>query len=85
MNINEVEFEDIADEVGAEIRAAYSGRAMFGETCVALTGDISEIRVGVALAKVLGVDKAERLARRARVDSMGHDIVVYFPGVEVIS
>lgn len=74
-----------------EIRDSYSGRFMNGSDCFGIVVDQSEERsVFVALGWACGHAEAqeedsemqmwERLIRSASVDSMGRDIIVYFPG-----
>jgi hypothetical protein len=75
------------------IRRNYSGRGMYGRACVGFVVEPGEVAaVGAALVAALvryvdpedlddALDDAVGLARRARVDSMGHSAIVYFPGV----
>lgn len=79
------------------IRADYSGRGMYGETCFAITFDtINELgRFLVELTASLAEDTmcdeepdvydatetARKLAVRMRTDSMGGGIVAYFPSI----
>lgn len=79
----EVEVED------ATITTDYSGRFMFGETCFGVTVDDGGIAIGVALTLACRADsddiqdaaqKAARIARTARTDSMGRSTIIYFPG-----
>jgi len=65
-------------------RDDYSGRAMYGATCVGF--DVADQREA---AKVLvevadqDVELARELAERWTTDAMGKGIMVYFPGVTV--
>lgn len=78
-----------------EIRDSYSGRGMDGADCFGIVVERSdERRVFVALGWAWGFAEAsdsdrldddamevwERLIRCASVDSMGHEVIVYFPG-----
>ncbi len=63
---------------------SYSGRGMYGATCLAVTTDdgLAEVVAHV----VLNVDDENRhdvarALRRMKTDSMGLGMVVYFPGV----
>lgn len=60
---------------------SYSGRAMYGQRCVAV--DLEEtsdmLQLGALLGEELGVDSVPR----ARIDSMGLGIVVYWPDCRV--
>lgn len=65
--------QEVADEVGGEIRSAYSGRGMMGNTCYGIVAeDVNELqRAAARLGLPLG-----------RIDSMGMDGIVYWPGYE---
>lgn len=65
----------------------YSGRAMYGERCLAITGDLREtmsrLMVAFLLAEGLEDDDRyaiERVLPSVRWDSMGLGSVIYFPG-----
>jgi len=68
--------------VEAEPRYDYSGRGMYGKTCIGFTmpGD-GALLLGMALMAVLDEDEATEMARMLRTDSMGRDTIFYFPGV----
>lgn len=68
-------------EEGYGVRGDYSGRAMYGETCAGFTTGC-EFALGIDLGRLMGED-AEKLANKARTDSMGRDTIVYFPGVKL--
>ena len=68
-NIEEV-MEEIAEEVGGELRDNYSGRGMYGKTCYGIDCDNYTTCLEVAGSK--GV-------RGARVDNMGKGWIVYWP------
>lgn len=69
--------------------AGYEGRAMFGRTCLAYTGDqpvdfIDDL--ADTLAERTGVDPAElrgELARSQRTDALGLGQIVYWPTIQV--
>lgn len=68
-----------------DIHPDYSGRFMYGETCLAVAAD-SGIRLSL-IAYELGVmdaqeddDAGRQLLRSARVDSLGRGLILYFPG-----
>ena len=66
---------------GYECRS-YSGRFMYGKTCLAFVTDDSLLSIGFALGKskfVYDIDEYD--LERMRQDSMGLSIVYYFPGV----
>jgi len=71
------------DSDAVEIREDYSGRGMYGTKCLGfvVSSQRTAYRLMVGLAAVLGTDEASDIARRAQSDSMGRDMIVYFPGV----
>lgn len=76
------------DEADYTIRNDYSGRGMYGDTCFAI--DMADMTQAFQLIAAFGAELADdafqgqELARRARTDSMGFDIVLYFPGVQLV-
>ncbi|HEY8095286.1 MAG TPA: hypothetical protein VIE65_04225 [Methylobacter sp.] len=84
-------FQELIEEAGHETRS-YSGRAMYGKQCLGVeTSDIGTLVADVfqAIADSDGGEgtlrdlaaMAEQGFRGLRTDSMGMDIIVYFPGV----
>lgn len=71
-------------EPTAELRTDYSGRAMFGATCLGFVVSNPGI-VGAAVALGLSVTELDPVALMAtsRQDDMGRDRIVYFPGTTV--
>ncbi|TXH53642.1 MAG: hypothetical protein E6Q97_12815 [Desulfurellales bacterium] len=66
-----------------DVRTDYSGRGMYGETCLGLVTSQPMAILGWRFALVLdelGLDPYEVLVK-ARTDSMGYDTITYFPGV----
>jgi hypothetical protein len=80
-----------------EIRESYSGRGMGNASCFGIVVEPSdERRVFVALGWACGFAEAsdgdfyedamamwEKLIRCASVDSMGREVIVYFPGWQI--
>ncbi len=64
--------ESVAKEIGGEIRLDYSGRSMFGETCV---GIVCEDYAGCIEAA------ADAGIFNTKIDSMGQDYIVYWPSI----
>ena len=69
---------------------SYSGRGMYGDTCLAVNVDrgFSAFSLGVQLAVFLDEDdehrehdRVELVELEVREDSMGRGGVVYFPGI----
>lgn len=87
---SDVEFVVLSElDCDAEIYPDYSGRAMYGGRCFGITCAVPE-QVYFALGYAAGqadesgecedAEQWRELARCARVDSMGLDQIVYFPG-----
>ena len=72
---------DLAEQQDGEVRS-YSGRGMYGETCLGVSIDGSLVAFVMQLAARLTVeghfDLAESLAAQACTDSMGRGSIVYF-------
>ncbi len=79
------------EEAGYEARS-YSGRGMYGKSCVGVTcGRTEAFSLGVKVGMCLAANEDENEDAESSVealadlwvqtDSMGHDMIVYFPGV----
>lgn len=66
--------EEIAGEVGGDVRYNYSGRGMYGKTCVGIVCEDATKCIEEA---------AVRGFRGAKTDSMGRDTIVYWPKIAV--
>lgn len=93
--------EQLAGDVGADVRADYSGRGMYGSQCLALVCDgVSDlVQFTLALAEALAEavhsddETAEEVSQLVdvlrtaptRADQLGLGQVYYWPGVEVAS
>jgi len=73
-------------------RSNYSGWGMYGKTCVGFVIQAHElVALGAAITRAFkDVDEREpeygadvRMLARTRHDSMGLDVIVYFPDVEL--
>lgn len=69
-----------------DIVSDYSGRGMYGDTCLAFMVDdngLSMLQLGWALAEA-GLDFGQDIVQsHCRTDAMGLGEVVYFPGIQV--
>jgi hypothetical protein len=66
--------KDAAEQVGGRYHDDYSGRGMYGATCVSIyTDSLGDAHDAVAKAGITG----------ARMDSMGRGAVVYWPALSV--
>jgi hypothetical protein len=71
------------DDDAVEIREDYAGRSMYGDTCLGfvVSSNAAARRLMAGIASVLGAEEAGDIAPRVRTDSMGRDMIVYFPGL----
>jgi hypothetical protein len=54
IEITDMELSDAADAAGVDVRQDYSGRGMYGETCIGVVGDASDCeRFEAELAKAV--------------------------------
>ena len=79
-----------------EVREDYSGRGMYGATCLAIVtrdtdgdsqslGDILNAIYFMGLEMDIDEDDTDAITavlRSAQMDSMGHGIVIYFPAAQ---
>ena len=69
-----------------DVRTDYSGRAMYGRECLGFivpsTGML--LNLGMAIGSTLDSWQAQSMMHGARTDSMGMDLVIYFPDVQVV-
>lgn len=87
MNIDRELLLDALCDAGADedaLREDYSGRGMYGDTCigVVLSGVSAFARFLIAVAAESS-DDAAWLADNVVVDNMGRSMIYYFPGVKV--
>lgn len=80
------ELNDIIDEManeGYEFYTDYSGRGMYGDTCLAVDLDHTSdlMRLGCCLGRMDSA-LAHTLGEGAHTDSMGRGIVVYWPRIK---
>lgn len=86
--------QQVFELMEAEPRA-YSGRAMYGQRCLAI---VTDINVGEVFGRVLETMTEQKIIhedphqcnviaeafRGMRTDSMGRDIVIYFPDIQFV-
>lgn len=78
--------DDGYGDEGINWRTSYSGRGMFGSSCVGFTtgeygGAADLAKFVLAVSQALGSDVAVQIADATRTDSMGRGVIYYFPGV----
>ena len=84
--------EDVYQEVvtSGSFRTDYSGRGMYGDSCIGFTvysfSEAAQVLVTLADTEDSSTgerwyDLADSLARALKTDDMGRGTIVYFPGV----
>lgn len=81
-------FDAFGTDVDADnFRPNYSGRAMYGQTCIGfvLNSRMEVMQLGAAMALGFGSDVPFiiNLLTEVRTDDMGLGIIVYFPNVQL--
>lgn len=80
---------DIFNEVGLEVRVAYSGRCMYGKTCIAVIHSHGHGWIAEVLDHIISIECNDSLLvfsnalKNACEDSMGLDTITYFPGYSI--
>jgi len=72
--------EDAAYGAGMEFQS-YSGRGMYGTTCIGVTGDIAQLIRMVLLVAEVAPDLAQKLAE-VSTDNMGLDYIYYWTSIQ---
>ena len=82
------QFTDYLESAGADIRTDYSGRAMFGDTCIGFDVENTSDALQIIAEATLHADKAYngedfvKTLRGVRTDSMGRGMIYYFPNMQ---
>ena len=83
--VTEILYEMYGTGSDTSFRDDYSGRGMYGKVCVGfVVATNGVLSVGAALAQALEEDYPTLLhymITHSCMDNMGHDWIVYFPGV----
>lgn len=66
--------ETVAENNDWDFRPAYSGRGMYGNTCVGVVGENA--------VEIIETVASETGARGAKTDNMGLDMIVYWPHIQ---
>jgi hypothetical protein len=79
-------FQEVLEEAGYE-PMPYSGRGMYGKYCVGVrTGDIGHLFADILSVtkdnSSVHLDEVSDAFRCMRTDSLGLDVIIYFPTVE---
>lgn len=92
LTISRYQLEEVADrldlEMGSDVRPDYSGRGMYGKTCVGVVTDSMGgfVRFLLEVASEIGLgsnDEIGDLADRTSRDSMGLSTIYYWRGLTV--
>jgi len=78
--------EYLSNQMDFNVRS-YSGRGMYGNTCIAIDGDnFNILRLGVALNDYFSdyEEDVPESVYRYRTDNMGLGIVIYWPNMEYV-
>jgi hypothetical protein len=70
------DFQRLADAFHGEVREDYSGRCMYGKTCIGITVDPCYATKLIEEAAALGIKGSSR-------DNMGMQMIVYWTGYNV--
>jgi hypothetical protein len=76
--------EELANEVQGEARASYSGRGMYGRSCVGIVIDSESdlLALGVAISELVeDYEDKQTLVNSVKTDSMGRGLIAYWTGV----
>lgn len=65
--------QEVADEIGGKFRKSYSGRCMYGRSCVGIVTDDPIACIEEAASKGI---------KGAKMDNMGLSSIVYWPDIE---
>ena len=88
LNKQDIELlKEFANEYDCELRTGYSGRGMYGKSCIGFVTDLSSFSLGLELALFLNrEDRTEMVdafsQTRVNEDSMGLSSIIYFPSIQ---
>lgn len=73
---------DLAYDADGTAYPHYSGRAMYGKTCVGIVLDESNLlKLGFAIGTLFDDDTRDYLVENYKTDTMGYNTIVYWTGV----
>lgn len=70
-------------DVDSLLYKSYSGRYMYGRTCIGIVGSINDFARFITAVAAKDSQMASDLSDAATIDVMGLDTIFYFPGVEL--
>jgi hypothetical protein len=71
----------VAEEYEASIYKDYSGRAMYGDICMGIYGDIDEGDANQIILNALGNEMLGDIIVNTRSDNLGLGTIYYYPSV----
>ena len=85
MNISE-KIKEFCEDTGNRFYENYSGRGMFGRTCVGVVTEDNVISLILDLfvymvENEMDLYESKELLQCAKTDNLGYDTIVYFPGI----
>ena len=83
--LNRDQYESLVDcsfDMNVHIHQRYSGRSMYGDWCLGLSGNIDTGDCMNILTEALGLDLAAKIMADCVTDSLGMGTVFYFPGIK---
>lgn len=100
MQLNQQQFDGFCEEIENigehRVRANYSGRGMYGKTCIGVESDYGSVqqdKVTLAILTALHPDRDDltweevvdliETLPRPHQDSMGLGMIVYYPGLTI--
>ncbi len=73
---------DLAGTVDGAPRGNYSGRGMYGATCVGIVMNPSDmLQLGANISALDDQELRSLLMYKYSTDSMGYDTIIYWPGI----
>lgn len=75
------DFENLAFDIGGEVYENYSGRDMYGKTCMGITVDNLYKALFNLGRESENYDFAKEL-ERLEVDNLGRSYIIYFPRIQ---
>lgn len=75
--------EDAGLDAESNLYQDYSGRSMYGSSCFGITGTVNDAAKFLVALGEYDRGLAFDLSCSMRMDSMGRDTIIYFPGYTV--
>ncbi len=75
------EFSNLAWDIGGEVYENYSGRGMFGKTCMGITVENLE-KALFKLGRESGNYEFSKELYRFEIDNLGRSFIIYFPKIQ---